>query len=283
MGKRIHAQQQDPPGQTGEMEPEPRDLMRNYSGAGLLSGRRALITGGDSGIGRSVAVAFAKEGADVAFTYLVEHADAEVTAAEVRDQGRACVQFDGDMAEAAHCARVVSRAAAELGGIDVVVNNVATQMPVEQPEELDERQWQRTFDINIHSYFRTIRAALPLLSSGCSIINTASVNGLRGNATLIDYSATKGAVIALTYSLAQALAPRGIRVNAVAPGPVWTPLIPSTFPKDKVEGFGERVPLGRAADPDEIAPSYVFLAANKLSSYYTGEVLSALGGEIAAG
>ncbi|MHA6779396.1 SDR family oxidoreductase [Pseudonocardia saturnea] len=277
------AQQQDPPGETGAMAPEPRDEMRAWNGRDLLADRVALVTGGDSGIGRAVCVAFAKEGADVALSYLSEDADAEHTAALVREQGRRCVTVRGDLGDAAHCVEVVRRAVDELGRLDVVVNNIATQEPVDAPEEIDDERWLRTFEVNVHSFFRVVRAALPHLPRGGSIINTGSVNGLRGNKSLIDYSATKGAVHALTQSLAQSLVDRGIRVNCVAPGPVWTPLIPATMPPGKVESFGEQVPMGRAADPDEIAPSYVFFASDTLSSYYTGEVLAPTGGETLPG
>jgi len=276
-------QTQQPPGETGAMTPEPRDEMSGYQGRDLLRHRRALITGGDSGIGRAVAIAFAKEGADVSIAYLDEHDDAKHTAELVRAEGRMCELVPGDLASRAHCAEVVERTVAALGGLDILVNNVATQEPVSSPEEISDEQWTRTFDVNIHSYFRVTAAALPHLGEGGVIINTGSVNGLRGNKTLIDYSATKGAVHAWTYAMAQALVDRGIRVNCVAPGPVWTPLIPATFPAERVESFGEQVPYGRPADPDELAPSYVFFAANQLSSYYTGEVLAALGGETTPG
>ncbi|TQM03137.1 SDR family oxidoreductase [Pseudonocardia kunmingensis] len=277
------AQQQSPPGETGEMAPEPRDEMRDWTGRDLLAGKVALVTGGDSGIGRAVCAAFAKEGADVALAYLDEDADAEHTAKLVRAEGRRCLLLRGDLAEAAQCVDVVERTVAELGRLDVVVNNVATQEPVDSPEEITDERWTHTFDINIHSYFRVTKAALPHLREGSAIINTSSINGLRGNKSLIDYSATKGAINALTYSLAQSLVDRGIRVNCVAPGPVWTPLIPATMPPEKVESFGKQVPMGRAADPDEIAPSYVFFAADRLSSYYTGEVLAPIGGETLPG
>jgi NAD(P)-dependent dehydrogenase (short-subunit alcohol dehydrogenase family) len=272
-------QQQEPPGETGAMDPRPRDEMRDYVGRDLLRHKRALITGGDSGIGRAVAVAFAKEGADVAIAYLNEHDDAKHTANLVQSEGRRCELIAGDLADRAHCADTVERAVSALGGLDILVNNIATQAPVEAPEEISDEQWQRTFDVNIHSYFRVTNAALPHLGDGSAIINTGSVNGLRGNKSLIDYSATKGAVHAWTYSLAQVLVDRGIRVNCVAPGPVWTPLIPATLPAEKVEKFGQHVPYGRVAQPDELAPSYVFFASNQLSSYYSGEVLAALGGE----
>jgi NAD(P)-dependent dehydrogenase (short-subunit alcohol dehydrogenase family) len=276
-------QQQEPPGSVGEMLPRPRDSMDDYEGRGLLRGRRALVTGGDSGIGRAVAIAFAKEGADVAIAYLEEHADAETTAEHVRSQGRRCLLLPGDLGTAEHCREIVDETVRHLGGLDVLVNDIATQCPVDSPEHLTEQQWMRTFEVNIHSYFRVTAAALPHLDNGDVIINTGSVNGLRGNKTLIDYSATKGAVHAWTYAMAQALAERGIRVNCVAPGPVWTPLIPSTFPPEKVAEFGGQVPYQRPAQPDELAPSYVFLASNRLSSYYTGEVIAALGGETTPG
>ncbi|MBB3662235.1 MULTISPECIES: SDR family oxidoreductase [Prauserella salsuginis group] len=276
-------QQQDPPGGSGGLDPQPRDEMRDWTGRGLLTGKVALVTGGDSGIGRAVCAAFAKEGADVALAYLSEDGDAEHTASLVREQGCRCLTLRGDLGDAHHCVDVVERTVGELGWLDVVVNNVATQEPFDRPDDIGDEQWLRTFEVNIHSFFRVTKAALPHLGSGSAIINTGSVNGLRGNKKLIDYSATKGAVQSLTYSLAQSLMDRGIRVNCVAPGPVWTPLIPATMPEEKVENFGEQAPMGRAADPDEIAPSYVFFAANQLSSYYTGEVLAPVGGETMPG
>lgn len=272
------AQEQPYPGETDKMRPRPRDEMAMYVGRGLLDGRRALITGGDSGIGRAVAVAFAKEGADVAIAYLCEHGDARHTARLVEAAGRRCVLIPGDLAEPEACQRAVDTTVAELGGVDVLVNNVAYQQTADSLEGISAEQWQRTFDVNIHSYYHVTKAALPHMRSGSAIINTASINGLRGNKHLIDYSATKGAVIAFTYALAQALLNRGIRVNCVAPGPVWTPLIPATFPAERVEGFGDHVPMKRPAHPDEIAPSYVFFASAQLSSYYTGEVLAPIGG-----
>ncbi|GAA3446485.1 SDR family oxidoreductase [Planomonospora venezuelensis] len=277
------AQSQPYPGHSGRMTPEPRDEMRDYTGRDLLAGRRALITGGDSGIGRAVAVAFAKEGADVAIAYLVEHDDANHTRKLVEAAGRRCVLIPGDLSDRDHCASAVEQTVAELGGLDILVNNVAYQAPVESLEELTDEQWEHTFAVNIHSYYRVTKAALPYLREGSAIINTSSVNGLRGNKTLLDYAATKGAVNAFTYSMAQNLLERGIRVNAVAPGPVWTPLIPATFPEERVEEFGKQAPMKRAADPDEIAPSYVFFAAGRLSSYYTGEVLAPIGGETLPG
>ncbi|MER6505457.1 SDR family oxidoreductase [Nonomuraea sp. NPDC001636] len=276
-------QSQPYPGRTDEMSPEPRDEMRGYEGRDLLAGKKALITGGDSGIGRAVAVAFAKEGADVAIAYLDEHDDANHTRGLVEHEGRRCVLLPGDLGDRDHCATVVEQAVSELGGLDVLVNNVAYQAPVDSLEELTDEQWEHTFAVNIHSYYRVTKAALPHLREGSAIVNTSSINGLRGNKTLIDYAATKGAINAFTYSMAQNLVERGIRINAVAPGPVWTPLIPATMPEEKVAKFGAQVPMKRAADPDEIAPSYVFFAADRLSSYYTGEVLAPIGGETLPG
>ncbi|MFF7244574.1 SDR family oxidoreductase [Embleya sp. NPDC008237] len=278
-------QQQAHPGTTGDLDPAPRDEMRDYTGSGLLTGRRALITGGDSGIGRAVAVAFAKEGADVAIGYLSdqEDEDAAHTARLVEEAGRTCTTYRSDLSVEANCRDLVERTATDLGGLDILVNNCGTQKPVDDLAELDSEQWEYTFRVNIHSYFWTTKAALAHLPSDGVVINTSSINGLRGNKTLIDYSATKGAILALTYSLAQSFRERGIRVNCVAPGPVWTPLIPATFPEDKVASFGQQTPMGRAAHPDEIAPSYVFFASNRLSGYYTGEVLAPIGGETLPG
>lgn len=276
-------QQQEYAGTTGQMTPEPRDEMQDYVGRDLLTGKRALITGGDSGIGRAVSVAFAKEGADVAIAYLTEHADARHTVELVEKQGRRALLLPGDLAEEAHSTEVVERTASELGGLDIVVNHVGTQRPAESITEITTEQWDRTFKVNIYSFFWVTKAALAHLPEGGAVINTASINGLRGNKSLIDYAATKGAVLAFTYSMAQSLVQRNIRVNCVAPGPVWTPLIPSTFGEQKVESFGQQVPMQRAAQPDEIAPSYVFFAAEALSSYYTGEVLAPVGGETLPG
>jgi NAD(P)-dependent dehydrogenase (short-subunit alcohol dehydrogenase family) len=276
-------QQQEHPGTTEAMTPEPRDEMRDYEGRGLLAGKRALVTGGDSGIGRAVAIAFAKEGADVAIAYLSEDDDARRTCSLVEAAGRRAVAIRGDLAEEASCVEAVERTVRELGGLDVLVNNIAYQSPVQQPEELTSEQWERTFRTNVHSFFWTTQAALKHLPEGAAIVNTSSINGLRGNKSLIDYSATKGAINAWTYSMAQALVERRIRVNAVAPGPVWTPLIPATMPEEKVASFGGDVPMQRAAQPDEIAPSYVFFASERLSSYYSGEVLAPIGGETLPG
>ncbi|GAA4748154.1 SDR family oxidoreductase [Gordonia alkaliphila] len=275
----------DYPGSTADMPEPPRDSMSDYEGRDLLRGRRALITGGDSGIGRAVAVAFAKEGADVAIAYLseAEDDDAAYTVELIEQAGRSAVAVRGDLADPQRCRAAVERTVAAFGGLDVLVNNVAFQAPVADLSELTAEQWDRTFRVNVDSFFHTTVAALPYLTPGGTVINTGSINGLRGNKQLIDYAATKGAVHVLTYSLAQALMDREIRVNCVAPGPVWTPLIPATLPADQVRDFGEQAPMGRAAEPDEIAPSYVFLASDQYSSYYTGQVLAPVGGETLPG
>ncbi|WP_067606812.1 SDR family oxidoreductase [Nocardiopsis listeri] len=274
------AQNQPYPGRTEPMDPRPRDEMRGYEGRGLLRDRRALITGGDSGIGRAVTVAFAKEGADSVFGYLSEDAEAQNTADLVQAEGRRAVGVRGDLADESHCGHLVRRAVDELGGIDILVEHAATQTPVDDFTDLTTEQLRRTFDVNVMGVFWTIREALPHMSDGGSIIITGSINGLRGNDSLIDYASSKSAVMNLALSLSKVLMDRGIRVNCVAPGPVWTPLIPATLGERGTEGFGKQDPMGRAADPDEIAPSYVFFASERLSSFYTGETLTPTGGEI---
>jgi NAD(P)-dependent dehydrogenase (short-subunit alcohol dehydrogenase family) len=274
------SQPQSYPGSEQEMSPRPASEMRDYTGSGLLAEKRALITGGDSGIGRAVAIAFAKEGADVAVAYLDEEqegADARRTAELVAEAGRRCVLLPGDLADERHCEDVVESAVRELGGLDILVNHHGTQREVEDVTKIDTEQWERTFRVNVTAVFWVTKAALAHLPRGGSIVNTASVNGLRGNAKLVDYAASKGAVLALTYALAQQLLDRGIRVNAVAPGPVWTPLIPSTMPPEKVKDFGKNSLLGRAAQPAELAPAYVFLASND-ARYITGSILDVTGG-----
>ena len=286
ISEEIPPQTQNYPGSEAELIPEPRSRMEGYVGSGKLEGAKALITGGDSGIGRAVGIAFAREGADVAFAYLspeTESADADLTAELIREGGRTAIAMAADLRDESACNEIVARAADELGGLSILVNNVAYQEPVDEFEEITTEQLLRTFETNVYSYFWTTKAALRHLGDGASIINTSSINGLRGNKGLIDYSATKGAILALTYSLAQSLEPRGIRVNCVAPGPVWTPLIPATMDEDSVEAFGDHAPMGRPAHPDEIAPSYVFFASGQLSSYYSGEVLAPIGGETLPG
>jgi NAD(P)-dependent dehydrogenase (short-subunit alcohol dehydrogenase family) len=272
-------QQQERPGHEGEMTPEPRDEMRDYVGTGKLEGRVALVTGGDSGIGRAVSAAFAKEGADVAIAYLSEHEDAAHTKRLVEQEGRRAITIPGDLSTEEGCRDAVERTVDELGSIEILVNHHGTQTYVESPEEITTEIFDGTFKTNVYGVWWCTRFALEHMKEGAAIINTGSVNGIRGNATLIDYAASKGAVHVLTFSLAQALVDRGIRVNCVAPGPVWTPLIVATMPEDNVETFGQQVPMERAAQPDEIAPSYVFFASEQLSSYYTGEVLAPVGGE----
>jgi len=253
--------------------------MTDYQGSGLLEGRKVLITGGDSGIGRAVSVAFAKEGADVAFGYLSEEEDADETQRLVEAQGVQCLRRAGDLSRAEECEALVEEMVSQLGGLDVLVNHAGTQYRQDSLADVDDDAMLRVFAVNVFAPIRVTRAALPHLGRGSSIINTASVTALHGNPSLLDYSASKGAIVSFTYALASSLAERGIRVNAVAPGPVWTPLIPSTFDAESVESFGSRTPMGRPAQPDEIAPSYVFLASETLSSYYSGQVLAPVGGE----
>lgn len=277
-------QELDQPGLESELEPEPRYLAPGYRGSGKLEDRRALITGGDSGIGRSVAVLFAREHADVALIYLPEEqSDAERTADAVRAEGRRVLLLPGDVRDPGFCRDAVERTVQELGGLDILVNNAAFQNHVSRVEELDEEQWDRTFRTNIYGYFHMVKAAIPHLGEGAAIINTGSITGLEGNGGLLDYSATKGAIHAFTKSLAQQLVDRGVRVNCVAPGPVWTPLNPAERPAEEVAHFGEKTPYGRPAQPEEVAPAFVYFASSVDSSYVTGEVMTLLGGQTRAG
>jgi NAD(P)-dependent dehydrogenase (short-subunit alcohol dehydrogenase family) len=269
-------QQQAWPGREDAMSPSADHGEISYRGAGKLDGRRALITGGDSGIGRAVAIAFAREGADIAISYYDEHDDAEETLRWVRDAGRKTIAIPGDVGDRAHCEELVRRTVAELGGLDILVNNAAYQMEQADFTSISEAQLDRTFRTNIYAYIWLAQFALEHLDVGGTILNTGSVTALEGNDTLIDYSATKGAIHAFTKSLAQAVADRGIRVNCVAPGPVWTPLIPATLEPGHVEKFGADTVWKRAAQPAEIAPSFVFLASAD-GRYYTGEVFSPTG------
>ncbi len=276
----------DKPGLESDLTPRPQYQAPRYKGSGKLQGKAALITGGDSGIGRAVAVLFAREGADVAIVYLpAEESDAAETRHAVAAEGRRCVLIPGDLTDAAFCTEAVERAVRELGKLDVLVSNAAHQDRKQSLEEVTDEEFDRTFKTNIYAYFRLARAALPHLKPGSAIIATSSETGLLGSKLLPDYSATKGAINAFTKALAQNLVDKGIRVNAVAPGPVWTPLNPADQgePPDKVSEFGSQAPLQRPAQPEEVAPAYVFLASDADSSYITGEVLSVMGGKTTAG
>jgi NAD(P)-dependent dehydrogenase (short-subunit alcohol dehydrogenase family) len=269
---------QEYPGVEGRMKPQADHGEDSYRGSGRLEGLTAIITGADSGIGRAVAIAFAREGADVAFNYLddAEDADARETRRLVEDAGRRCFVERFDVQDADACTGFVDRVVGEFGRLDILVNNAAYQMSRESISEISPEQLDRTFRTNIFGYFFMVQAALPHLKEGAVILNTGSVTALQGNSHLIDYAATKGAIHVFTKSLADSLGERGIRVNCVAPGPVWTPLIPSTFPQDHVSTFGEDTIWGRPAQPAEIAPSYVFFASSE-GRYYTGEVLAPTG------
>lgn len=277
------AQQQDQqPGRESQMNPLPRSQDSKYKGSDKLLDKVALITGGDSGIGRAVAILFAKEGADVAISYLNEHEDAKETVRLVEQEGRRCIALPGDIGEEAVCQQAVQKTIEEFGHLDILVNNAAEQHPQETIENITAEQLERTFRTNIFSMFFMTKAALPHLKAGSAIINTTSVTAYQGSPSLLDYSSTKGAIVAFTRSLSQSLVEKEIRVNGVAPGPIWTPLIPSTFPPEKVESFGQQVPMQRAGQPEEVAPSYVFLAADD-SSYMTGQILHPNGGNVVNG
>lgn len=274
--------QEQRPGLESEMTPRPQSEDPKHRGSGKLDGKRALITGGDSGIGRAVAIAFAREGADVAILYLNEHRDAEETRRMVEEEGGRCILIPGDIGDDKFCQDAVEQTVRELGGLHVLVNNAAEQHPQKSIEDITSEQLERTFRTNIFAMFYLVRAALKHLKKGSTIINTTSVTAYRGSPELLDYSSTKGAITAFTRSLSLSLADKGIRVNAVAPGPIWTPLIPSTFDEEKVKTFGSDTPMKRAGQPEEVAPSYVFLASDD-SSYISGQVLHPNGGEIING
>ncbi|MBV9598500.1 MAG: SDR family oxidoreductase [Chloroflexi bacterium] len=277
-------QHQDRPGLEARISPRPEYQAPNYKAAGKLAGKVALITGGDSGIGRAVAILYAREGADVAIVHLPqEQTDADETRRAVEAEGRRCLSIAGDLTDPAFPKQAVERTVAELGKLDVLVNNAAFQQHVAGLEELSDEQLDHTFKTNIYGYFRMARAALPHLKAGSAIVNTGSITGLEGSKALLDYSATKGAIHAFTKSLAQSLVEKSIRVNCVAPGPVWTPLNASDQEAEQVAKFGQQVPYKRPAQPEEVAPAYVFFASDGDSSYITGEVLTLLGGETAAG
>lgn len=285
MSKAIQPAQQQgqQPGIESEMSPPPQSDMRNYRGSGKLEGQVALITGGDSGIGRAVSIAYAKEGAQVAIVYLNEEGDAEDTRDAVEAAGSACLLIRGDISDEGFCHAAVEETTRKFGRLDILVNNAAEQFPQESVSDISTEQLERTFRTNLFSMFHLVKAALPHLKKQRGrIVNTASVTAYKGSPQLLDYSTTKGAIVAFTRSLALQLVKEDIRVNAVAPGPVWTPLIPASFPADKVATFGSDVPMGRPGQPDEIAPAYVFLASED-SSYIAGQVLHVNGGVVING
>lgn len=273
-------QKQELPGQQSKMVPEPEVIREDYKGSGKLKGKVALITGGDSGIGRSVAVHFAREGADVAVSYLSEVKDAKETQKQVEAEGQRCILIKGDIRSEEFCRNAVATTVEKLGGINILVNNAAVQFPKTSLKEISSKQLLETFETNIYSFFYLSKAALDHFKAGDTIINTSSVTTYRGSEHLVDYASTKGAIVGFTRSLAKMLAPEKIRVNGVAPGPIWTPLIPATF--DDVTDFGQDTALGRAGQPSEVAPAYVFLASDD-SSYVTGQFIHVNGGEIVGG
>jgi len=271
-------QQQSMPGYTGKMDPVPDHGETSYRGSGRLAGKRAVITGGDSGIGRAVAIAYAREGADVLISYLDEDDDAADTKRLVEEAGRKAVLVAGDIKTSAHCRAIVDKAVAEFGGIDILVNNAAHQATFQGIEDITDEEWELTFQVNIHAMFYLTKAAVPHMKPGSSIINTASINSDAPNPTLLAYATTKGAIQNFTAGLAQLLADKEIRANSVAPGPIWTPLIPSTMTEDRVSKFGEQVPMKRPGQPAELATAYVMLA-DPLSSYVSGATIAVTGGK----
>ncbi len=270
------------PGLEYLMEPKPKFASPEYMASGKLAGKTALITGGDSGIGRAVAIAFAREGCSSAIVFLNEKKDAEFTRKTINELNSLCILIKGDISKEQFCRKAVNECIKKFGRLDIIVNNAAVQYPADSITQISSKQLEKTFRINIFSQFYIVKAALKYLKKNSSIINTTSVTAYRGSAHLIDYSATKGAIVSFTRSLSANLAKKGIRVNGVAPGPIWTPLIPATFPPKDVASFGTDVPLGRAGQPDETAPCYVFLASAD-SSYMTGQILHPNGGEIVNG
>ncbi|HLT77819.1 MAG TPA: SDR family oxidoreductase [Ferrovibrio sp.] len=274
-------QQNKQPGSEKPMRPRPQDRAENYRAAGKLEGKVALITGGDSGIGRSTAIAMAKEGADIAFAYLDEHDDAAETERLISATGRSCKRLSGDLASRDTAVRIVEETLSTFGKIDILINNAAEQHVAKSLTEIDEAQLKTTFGTNIFAMFFLTQTVLPHLKKGAAIINTTSITAFHGHPVLIDYASTKGAIVAFTRSMAKALVDQGIRVNAVAPGPVWTPLIPASFSAEEVAKFGNSNPMGRAAEADEISPCYVFLASED-AAFMTGQVLHPNGGEYMA-
>jgi NAD(P)-dependent dehydrogenase (short-subunit alcohol dehydrogenase family) len=272
-------QQQGEPGIEAEMNPKPVEDDPNYKGSGKLQDKIAIITGGDSGIGRAVAIAFAKEGADVAIVYLDEDQDAKTTQQKVEQYGRKALLIKGDVSQEQFCRNAVEQTVQQLGKLDILVNNAAQQFVQQSIEDISEEQLKKTFGTNIFGYFFMAKAALQHIPEHGAIVNSTSITAYQGSPELIDYASTKGAIVAFTRSLSASLAQKKIRVNAVAPGPIWTPLIPATMPKEKVKSFGQETPLGRAGQPYELAPAYVYLASDIDSSYVTGQVLHVDGGE----
>jgi NAD(P)-dependent dehydrogenase (short-subunit alcohol dehydrogenase family) len=273
----LPEQQQEVPGRTEEMRPRPDHGEDSYRGSGRLEGKKVIITGGDSGIGRAVAIAYAREGADILVSYLNEEEDARETRRWIEEAGRKAVLVPGDISRAEHCRLIVDQAVAAFGRVDVLINNAAHQMTYEALENIPDEEWEKTFAINIHAMFYLAKAALPHMREGSSIINTASINADNPRPTLLPYATTKGAIQNLTGGLAQLLGEKKIRVNCVAPGPVWTPLIPSTTPPEAVKNFGKNTPLGRPAQPKELAPAYVMLATDE-ASYVSGATIAVTGG-----
>jgi hypothetical protein len=272
------AQQQELPGQTGRMDPQPDHGEQSYRGSGRLAGKAAVITGADSGIGRAVAIAFAREGADVVISYLDEEADARETETWVERAGRKAVLVPGDLSDADRCRAVIDAAVAEFGRVDVLVSNAAEQHTHDKVEDIPDEEWDRTLAVNLSAFFHLVKAALPHMRPGSSIIGTTSVNSDTPTPSLLPYDVTKAGIANMTAALAQLLAPRGIRANSVAPGPIWTPLIPSTMPPEQVESFGSQVPLGRPGQPAEVAPAYVLLASDE-ASYISGARIAVTGGK----
>ena len=270
-------QRQSPPGATREMTPEPDHGESSYKGSGRLAGKAAIITGGDSGIGRAVAIAFAREGADVLISYLQEHDDAKQTQHWVEQAGRRAVLMPGDVSDEIYCQAVIDRAVREFGKLDVLVNNAAMQRTHESIDEISAEEWDRTFRTNIYSMFYLSKAALQHMRPGAAIVNTASINSKSPSPNLLAYATTKGAIANFTAGLAQMVAEKGVRVNCVAPGPIWTPLIPSTMPAEQIKSFGKNTPLGRAGQPAELAPAYVLLASDE-GSYMSGAMIPVTGG-----
>jgi NAD(P)-dependent dehydrogenase (short-subunit alcohol dehydrogenase family) len=270
-------QRQAPPGKTGAMTPQPDHGEHSYKGSGRLAGKAAIITGSDSGIGRAVAIAFAREGADILISYYEEEDDAKETQRWVEQAGRRAILMPGDVADETYCQSLVDRAVREFGKLDILVNNAAMQRTHKSIDEISSEEWDRTFRTNIYSMFYLSKAALRHMQPGAAIVNTTSINAKNPSANLLAYATTKGAIANFTAGLAQLVAEKGVRVNCVAPGPIWTPLIPSTMPEEQVESFGKNTPLGRAGQPAELAPAYVLLASDE-ASYMTGALLPVTGG-----